>query len=408
MTRMIIFACALLLSANTASAMTVAEAVEVALKNNPDIQAVRLEQGAAQGRLDQAGLWLRSNPVIEGSLSRKDTVPGGGEKVTNTGLSLSQEFEIAGQRGLRVDAAENGMEKASQDIRDRHRILVAEVKDAFAKALAARRKVELADEVVRLQEQLVGSATVKFQAGEISQLEQNLADVELGKARRERLLAEKERREALLNLQMILGLTPKLDFSVDGDLPMEAPVIPDKEKLRTLTASQRPDVLSASAEVQQARSAMKLAGREAIPSFTVTGFYSQDDRLNETGVMLSFPLPLFDRKQSDRMEAAAKAGQALIKQASLERFIEREIEEAYANLVSASEELSLFKKDVLGKALENLELMNLAFKEGKFGFFEVRLAQRDTIDAQFAYLESQVRLQLALNALEKVTGGSLK
>ena len=408
MTRMIIFACALLLSAKTASAMTVAEAVEVALKNNPDIQAVRLEQGAAQGRLDQAGLWLRSNPVIEGSLSRKDTVPGGGEKVTNKGLSLSQEFEIAGQRGLRVDAAENGMEKASQDIRDRHRILVAEVKDAFAKALAARRKVELADEAVRLQEQFVSSATVKYQAGEISQLEQNLADVELGKARRERLLAEKERREALLNLQMILGLTPKLDFSVDGDLPMEAPVIPDKEKLRTLTASQRPDVLSASAEVQQARSAMKLAGREAIPSFTVTGFYSQDDRLNETGVMLSFPLPLFDRKQSDRKDAAAKAGQALIKQASLERFIEREIEEAYANLVSAAEELSLFKKDVLGKALENLELMNLAFKEGKFGFFEVRLAQKDTIDAQFAYLESQVRLQLALNALEKVTGGSLK
>jgi hypothetical protein len=38
----------------------------------------------------------------------------------------------------------------------------------------------------------------------------------------------------------------------------------------------------------------------------------------------------------------------------------------------------------------------------------VRLAQKDTIDARFAYLESQVRLQLALNALEKVLGGSLK
>jgi cobalt-zinc-cadmium efflux system outer membrane protein len=300
------------------------------------------------------------------------------------------------------------MDKASQDIRDRHRILVAEVKNSFTKALAAKRKVALADEAVRLQEQLVGSALVKFRAGEISQLEQNLADVELGKARRERLLAEKDRREALLDLQMLLGLTPKSEFSVEGDLPMEAPAIPDKEKLRRLTASQRPDVLSVSAEVQQARSAMKLAGREAIPSFTVTGFYNQDDKLNETGVMLSFPLPFFDRKQADRKEAAAKAGQALIKQASLERSIEREIEEAYSNVVSASDELSLFKKDVLGKAMENVGLMNLAFQEGKFGFFEVRLAQKDTIDAQFAYLESQVRLQLALNALEKVTGGSLK
>jgi cobalt-zinc-cadmium efflux system outer membrane protein len=408
MTRMIIFACALLLSANTASAMTVAEAVEVALKNNPDIQSVRLEQGAAQGRLDQAGLWLRSNPVIEGSLSRKDTIPGGGEKVTNKGLSLSQEFEIAGQRSLRVDAAKNGMEKASQDIRDRHRILVAEVKDAFAKALAAGKKVELADEAVRLQEQLVSSAAVKYQAGEISQLEQNLAEVELGKARRERLLAEKERREALLNLQMILGLTPKLDFSVDGDLPMEAPVIPDKEKLLQTIALQRPDVRSAAAEVQQAKAAMKLAGREAIPSVTVSGFYSRDDRLNESGVMLSFPLPFSDWKQADRKEAAAKAEQALIRQSSLERALERELEEAHANLVAAAEELSLFKKDVLGKAIENLGLMNLAFKEGKFGFFEVRLAQKDTIDAQFAYLDSQVRLQLALNAWEKATGGSLK
>jgi len=408
MTRMVIIACALLLSAHSASGMTVYEAVEAARKNNPDLQTVRLEKDAAQGRLDQAGLWLRSNPVIEGSLSRKDTVPGGGEKVTNRGFTLSQEFEIAGQRGLRVNAARNGMDKAAQDIRDRERVLIAEVKDAFAKTLAAKRKVELADEAVRLQEQLVSSAVVKYQAGEISQLEQNLADVELGKARRERLLAEKERRESLLNLQSLLGTQPKSDFSVEGDLPMEAPSVPDKEKLRALTASQRPDVLSVSAEVQQAKASMKLAGREAMPSFTVSGFYNQDDKLNEAGVMLSFPLPLFDRKQADRKEAAAKAGQALIRQASLERAVEREIDEAHANLVAAAEELSLFKRDILGKAMENLGLMNLAFKEGKFGFFEVRLAQKDTIDAQFAYLESQVRLQFALNALEKVTGGSLK
>jgi cobalt-zinc-cadmium efflux system outer membrane protein len=405
---MIVIACALLLFAHPAFSMTLNEAIETALNSNPEMQSVRLEKDAAQGRLDQAGLWLRNNPVIEGSLSKKDTVPGGGEKVTNKGLSLSQEFEIAGQRGLRVDTARNGMEKTAQDIRDRQRILIAEVKDSFVKALAAKRKVELAGEAVRLQEEFTGSAKVKFQAGEISQLEQNLADVELGKAKRERMLAEKDRRAALLDLQMILGLTPKPDFKAEGDLLMEAPPVPDKEKLRTLTAVQRPDALSASAEVQQARAAMKLAGRESVPSFTVTGFYTQDTGLDEKGVMLSFPLPLFDRKQADRNETAAKAGQALIRQASLERSIEREIEEAYANLVSASEELSLFKNDVLGKALENLGLMNLAFKEGKFGFFEVRLAQKDTIEAQFAYLESQVRLQLALNALEKVTGGNLK
>jgi cobalt-zinc-cadmium efflux system outer membrane protein len=398
MTRKTIFACALLLLAHHAFAMTVGEAVDVALKNNPEIQAIRLEEGAAQGKLDQAGLLLRSNPVIEGSLSRKDTLPEGGEKAKNYEVRLSQEIELAGQRGLRVDAARSGREKALQNIRDRERVLIAEVKNAFARALAAKRKIELTEEAVTLQEELVASAAVKFQTGDISALEQNLADVELGKARRDRMLADRERREALLGLQELLGMKPSLSFSIEGELPSETPAIPDRMKIQETDVPQRSDVQSAAAEVQQAKAAMKLAGREAIPSVTVSGFYNRDTGLNEAGVMLSFPLTLFDRKQADRKEAAARAVQALIKQASLERVVVREIEETHANLVAAAEELSLFKKDVLGKAMENLSLMNLAFKEGKFGFFEVRLAQKDTIDAQFAYLESQVRLQLALNA----------
>ena len=408
MTRMIILACALLLPAQPAYPMTIGEAVGTALKNNPSIQAARLEEGAAQGRLDQAGLLLKSNPVIEGSLSRKETLPDGGEKAKNYEVRLSQEFELAGQRGLRVDAARSGREKTLLDIRDRERVLIAAVKDAFARALAANRKIDLTEEAVRLQEELAASAAVKFQTGDISALEQNLAEVELGKSRRDRMLAERERREALLGIQELLGLKPSLSFSIEGELPTETPSIPDRDTIRDAVAQQRSDAQSAAAEVQQAKAAMKLAGRDAIPSVTVSGFYNHDTWLNEAGVMLSFPLPFFDRKQADRKEAAAKAGQALIKQASLERTIDRELEETHANLVAAADELSLFKKDVLGKAMENLSLMNLAFKEGKFGFFEVRLAQKDTIDAQFAYLESQVRLQLALNAWEKATGGNLK
>jgi len=408
MMRMIVFACGISLLAQSAHAMTLNEAVEIALKNNPDVQSVRLEEGAAQGRLDQAGLLLRSNPVIEGSVSRKDTLPEGGEKAKNFEVRLSQEFELAGQRGLRVDAARSGREKALLDIRDRERVLIAAVKDAFARALAAKRRIELAGEAVKLQEEMVASAAVKFQSGDISALEQNLADVELGKARRDKMLAERERRETLLRLQEVLGVKPSVSFSIEGELPSEAPVIPEKDKMLASVIQQRPDVQSAAAEATQAKAAMKLAGREAIPSVIVSGFYNHDTWLNEAGVMLSFPLPFFDRKQADRKEAAAKAGQALIKQASLGRTIEGEIVEAHANLAAAAEELSLFKKDFLGKTMENLSLMNLAFKEGKFGFFEVRLAQKDTIDAQFAYLESQVRLQLALNAWEKATGGNLK
>jgi len=240
MIQMVIIVCGLVLSVHTAYAMTLNEAIETALKNNPGIQSVRLEQGAAQGRLDQAGLLLRSNPIFEGSLSKKEAIPGGGKNVTNNGLMLSQEFELAGQRGVRVDAARSGMEKTAKDIEDKERVLIAEVRDSFAKALAVKRKIELTEETVKLQEELVASAAVKYQTGDISGLEQNLADVELGKARRDRMLAERERREALLGLQELLGVKPSSSFSLEGELPSEVPVIPDKNKTQEV-ALQRPN-----------------------------------------------------------------------------------------------------------------------------------------------------------------------
>src|SRR5512143_2826765 len=96
----------------SASAMTMDEAVQEALKNNIDLQAARQEEIAAQGRLEQASLILGSNPVIEGT-SFKKTLPAdeGGDQFRDYELRLSQEFEIAGQRGLRKDAAEKGLEK---------------------------------------------------------------------------------------------------------------------------------------------------------------------------------------------------------------------------------------------------------------------------------------------------------
>jgi cobalt-zinc-cadmium efflux system outer membrane protein len=389
--------------------MNMDEAVQEALKNNPDLQEARQERIAAQGKLDQAALLLGSNPVIEGTSSKKKyTEDAGGEEFKNYEVRVSQEFEIAGQRGLRKDAAEKGLEKTEQEIRNMERILVAEVKDAFAQALAARRKKDLAEETAKLQEELYTFAEVKFKAGEVAALEMNLASVELGKAKRDLLQASREERAAILALQALLGLKPDGAFTVQGELPAEVPTVPAKEGLKQLAASRRPDIKAASADVESSKSAMRLAGRSAFPNFTLSGFVERDERANITGLALSVPLPLFNRNQAQRGEARARAEQANIRQASLDKAIDRELEDAYASLVTAAEELGLFKKEILDKALENLDLMNLSYKEGKIGFFEVRLAQKDTLDAQLSYLDSQLRAQLAINALEKATGGSLK
>jgi len=409
MPRVLTFLFAVMLLASNAFSMTIDEAVSYALKNNPEIQALRLEEEVVKGQMEKARLLLINNPTIEGDLSKKDKPKEeGGGKFTNYGVKLSQEFEIAGQRGLRIDVAGKGFLRVASEIKDKERTLTYEIRDVFVRTLALKKKVELRKEVVRLKESLLNFTKIKFQAGEVSGLEVNLAEVELSKAKVELLSTEREYRESILTLQMAMGAKPSPDFKVEGELAPGIPSIKDKEDIKKLALIQRPDLKASSFEMERSQSALKLTKREAVPNITLSGFYDRDEQRNTVGLALSIPLPLFDRKQAERREAKVRLEQARIRLSGLERAIDKEIEEAYTNLTLAIEEISLFKEEIMNRAMENLELMGLAFKEGKISFFDVRLAQRDTIETQFAYIDSQLKTHLAINAMGRVIGGYLK
>jgi cobalt-zinc-cadmium efflux system outer membrane protein len=389
--------------------MTVEEALQHALKRNPELQIMKLEEDSTSGQLEKARLFLINNPTIGGNISKKERPQGEvGDSFTNYGFKLSQEFEVAGQRGLRIAVAENELARVQSGIKDRERVLISEVKDSFTKVLALKKKNGLVREIVQLKEELLGYTRIKFQAGDISGLDVNLAEVELSKAKRDLLLSEREYRESLVTLQGFIGVSPDMSLTLQGDLPLEAPVLPERAILHEAALALRPDVKSAVFEVEKTKAALKLARKEVIPNVTLSGFYDRDELRNAVGLEISIPFPLFDRKQAEKKEAYAKAEGAKIKSERLKKTIEREVEQAYSDLATAIDELSLFKKEIIVKTAENLNLLNLAFKEGKIGFFEVRLAQKDTIEAQFAYIEAQTRTQLAQNAIEKITGGTLK
>ena len=395
--------------AKSAYPITSNEAVDQAIRNNPDLQALRLEKEVAQGRLEKAGLPLIANPLIESNLSGKDKLQEeGGGKYTNYGFKLSQEFEIAGQRGLRIAIAEKELARIVLGIKDKERVLAFEVKEAFARALVAKKKKELTGQVVVLQDDLLNFTRIKFQAGEVSGLEVNLAEVELSKARKELLLADREYLEALLGIQALIGGHPDPALNIEGDLALAPLSLPNPGDIKKPTLSERPDMKAASLEVDKTKTAIDLVQRGVVPNIVLGGFYNRDEMRNDLGLSVSISIPLFDRKQAERKEAQARAAQARINQSGLERTINREFEEAYNALASSQKELSLFKSEILDKSLENLDLLNLAYKEGKIGFFNVRLAQKDTIETQFAYLDTLLRARRAVNALERATGGELR
>ena len=123
---------------------------------------------------------------------------------------------------------------------------------------------------------------------------------------------------------------------------------------------------------------------------------------------LSVEIPLFDRKQAERTEARVKTFQSRIREAGVVRTARKEIEESYAAAASSLSELDLFKQAILGRTTENLDLLQFAFREGKISFYDVRIAQRETIETRNSYLEALLSAQRAYNALERAVGGDLR
>ena len=398
----------IILFSGSALALTLEEAVATGLKNNYEMQAFRFEEDAARGQMRKAELPPFSNPVIEGGFSYKERPPlEPGGKFRNNQISISQSVEIGGQRRLRIEAATSNLERTYLEVQDTERTLRADIKDGFAQALFLRDREALTREYLLLQSELSDLVFVKFQAGDVAALEVNLSQVELARAQREVIAASTEYGNGLISLGRLIGLPAESAVDVEGALATELPPLPERETLLARVAG-RPDVKAAEVETKRAQALERLVVREAIPNLTWTLFQGKDEEQYERGGGLGISIPLFDRKEGERAEAKARLSQTRTRAVGVKRMVQKEIEESYAAAASSLRQIGLFKQAILGRTTENLELLQLAFKEGKISFYDVRVAQRETLDTRNAYLQALLTAQRSYNALERAVGGELR
>jgi len=214
-------------------------------------------------------------------------------------------------------------------------------------------------------------------------------------------------KNALLSLQTLIGMPSDAEVIPEGDLAAGLPPLPDREALLDRIPA-RPDIKAAEAETRRLGATLALTKRELIPNVTWSLFQGRDERRYDLGGALSVELPLFDRKQAEITEARARASQALIRETGVTRIARKDIEESYAAVASSLSELDIFKQEILGRTTENLGLLQYAFREGKISFYDVRIAQRETIETRNAHLEALLSAQRAYNALERAVGGDLR
>ena len=394
----------------SSAALSLADALARARSSNPEFRAAAQEVDVARGRLVKARYPNQFNPTVGGEAAHRErNEPGESGSVRDFAVTLSQEVEVAGQRGQRVREAEESIARAQAELRDRERLLDASVKTAFFRALAEARRVDLQRAIEDLTRRVRDAAVARVKAGEVPAMEANLAEIRYGQARKETLTAEAEHAAAVIALRRVLNLAPETGIEPVGELRATVTTVTLAAALDTAFAT-RPDLTAAAREVDRVQAEVRLTRRLAFPNPTVGVFYREEERGPDrvAGAGLTIPLPVFDRKQGELVALAARENQARFQTDAVRRAIEQEVSEAWRRYEAVRQTLAVFEQDVLARIDENYRFIEIAYRAGKIDLLQFIVVQNDLVAAQVSYLDSVTRFRDAAIDLERAIGAPIE
>jgi cobalt-zinc-cadmium efflux system outer membrane protein len=375
------------------------ELIRRALAASAELAAARLDIERARARLRQSR--LRANPTIEFEQTTGQLTGSAGERDTSIGLTLP--LELNGQRQRRADLARAELEAAQAEVADRERRAMADVRAAYAEALAASRELALTESSHRLDVQTARLVEARVTEGESAPLELNLLRAEVERLKSRRALVEGRLRAALLRLKSLAGIGLDEPLRLREDLATAELVQPPVglAALLDIALRTRPDLRLARLNEKVAEAGLELArarGRPELSAFTrfstarstfdktPLGALRDTDRVLSFGVSVS--LPLFNRNQGARAEAATAIIQAKRKREFAEQVVRAEVASAYARYEAAQSAVAIFEQGVLARATQNLQSMRGAYELGAFRMTELLAEQRRLMDSQREYTEA--------------------
>lgn len=382
------------------------QAIALAVKNSPELEAQKWESEGALARIRQAQLW--PNPELE--YEREDFGGTGkfrGSKLAESNLSLAQSLPFGGDIQHRRNVAELDYQLADWDYHAARLELIAEVTRRFVNALADDRRLEIAQQELLLAQETERLTKSLVEAGEVSPVELARVTVpvviaELGLKR-----AGRQREASYRRLSLSWGERIVKFDSLSGDLDALTS-IPAPEDLVQYLAD-FPEVARWTTEISSRIAVRRLAKAEAIPNPTGRIGLKWDNESGDQALILglSLPLPLFDRGQAQIQSARASEVSARSRKKAAELRIEGLLSEAYSTLANAYDEAAAIKGRVLPIAEDAYRGTQLAFKEGKLPLLDVLDAQRTLFGIQATHLQSLQTYHIGVANLESLIGRSL-
>jgi len=398
--------------------------VREALAANTDLRvaAANLEQARAVLSEVRSARLPSTTASASGSYGRTSGatagVPGPGPEgeTYDVGFDVGYQVDLFGRirRGIEAGRADLGAAQASYDLA---RIsVVAETARAYADACSAGRRLAVARESLRVQEETFDLTRRLVEGGRSTELEMNQAGALLEQTRADIPSLEGERKAALYRLAVLTG-KPPAEFPADVagcDAPPRVhTTIPVGDGASLL--ARRPDVRAAERRLAAATARVGVATAELYPNITLGG--SIGSTANTTGdifsdhgfrfslgplISWSFPNMAAARARLAQAEAGSDAALAQFDGTWLSAL--QETESALARYASERDRLAILTRG-RDQSAEAARIARLRYEHGAESFLVVLDAERSLASAEALQAASEAELSDRTVTLFLALGG---
>jgi cobalt-zinc-cadmium efflux system outer membrane protein len=365
-----------------AQPLTAETAVQIALLNNRDLQAVYAELGIAQANLVQAGLW--KNPVIDGAVTFPTSGSGPTDYTFNIALQVIDILYIP----LRQRVAASELEEAKLKVTAKVMSVAGETYLAFIDYLGQKQLAGVFAQAVESAKGAVETAKALRKAGNITAYDYEREVTQQVDMSIRLTAAQTAAAQARERANRLMGLTGSQTGWHSADR------LPEVAGRELPTGDVETRVIQASIDLAAARQRIITLGQNyrvakatsLVPQLDAGSEIERDEGENEAGPSFEVELPLFDwgraRKASARMEIL-KAQDQFTALAVRARSLGRA---QRAKLLSARQTALYYANTVVPQTQRLLDEAERQHNAMQIGVFELLEAKRQQIKAAQEYV----------------------
>lgn len=406
------------------SVFSLADCINVAIANNPDIRASIYNEQAYKSKIGQA--WANYFPIISAGaqFSRtgnkyshtKDFPYGYRSMYTSMGYIPNMSADMLlfdfGKTKAGADMAKNMYLASKEDTKENINTIIYSIKYAYYNILFAQAQIKVYEDTVNDYQLQLNQAWSFYKLGKKAKLDVVTADYNLGKAQLNLVKAKNILEVARAELSRIMGIPEYTNYELSDELNLNTFDITSEAAIK-MAMEVRPELISAEKSAKAAKMNLRATRREFTPNIGAFGSLSygigNDYNLRSTqfGVGLNYNALniLQTKKQID--EAKAGYNKSLAQYDSIKDSVYFNVKKAYLDLQTDKESI-IIAKLALDQAKEQYRQVTGRYKAGVGDAIELKDGENTYLNARLDFYNAILNYNISFANLEKEIGVPIK